>query len=320
VKTALITGITGQDGSYLAKFLVEKGYHVIGITRSESASNAANLQILGIENNVMFVTVDLLDFRSVLNTLTKFQPDEIYNLAAQSSVGLSFEQPIGTMNFNIVSVMNLLEAIRLFNKKIKLYQASSSEMYGKVTDLPITIHTPMHPLSPYAISKASAYWTVVNYRESYGLFACNGVLFNHESYLRKTNFFVKKVISEAIKNRHNPDWVLHVGNIYVRRDFGYAPKYVEAMWKMLQKNEASDYLICSGKSYLLKDIAHYIFNKLDIPLSKIIESPELYRPTDIYDIYGDNEKAKKELDWDYELNFYEVIDILIEEEMKYAPL
>jgi GDPmannose 4,6-dehydratase len=205
----------------------------------------------------------------------------------------------------------------LIKNDTKLYQASSSEMYGKVETLPIVIGTPMHPLSPYAISKASAYWTVVNYRESYGLFACNGVLFNHESYLRAESFFVKKVVGEAVKNRNNPDWVLKVGNIDVSRDFGYSPKYVEAMWLMLQHEIPKDFIICSGQSYLLRDIINYVFKKLDIDTEKIMVCKDLYRPTDILDIYGDNDLAITELGWDYKSNFYEVLDILIQEELKH---
>jgi GDPmannose 4,6-dehydratase len=182
-KTAFITGISGQDGAYLSHLLLSKKYRIIGITRSHNDDNLNRLKLLGVNSYVIMEECDLLDISSVINMINKYKPDEIYNLAAQSSVGLSFKQPIGTINFNIVSVLNLLEAIRIIKPNVKFYQASSSEMYGKVKDLPVTLNTPMHPLSPYAISKASAHWLVVNYRESYGLYACNGVLFNHESFL-----------------------------------------------------------------------------------------------------------------------------------------
>lgn len=316
MKTALITGISGQDGAYLANLLVQKKYKVIGVTRNNHSSNLERLAFLGIVNDVAIVECDLMDMSSVINVINTHKPDEIYNLAAQSSVGQSFHQPIGTIQFNMISVLNLLETIRLFSPNTRFYQASSSEMYGKVKDLPVTINTPMHPLSPYAISKASAYWAVVNYRESYHLYTCNGVLFNHESFLRGDNFFIKKVIKESVNNRYNPQWILKVGNIDVKRDFGYSPKYVEAMWLMLQQEAPKDFMICSGKSYYLRDIIKYVFGKLGISIDKLNVSSELYRPTDIEDIYGDNNTAINQLGWDYKMDFWEVLDILIDEEVK----
>ncbi|WPV68983.1 GDP-mannose 4,6-dehydratase [Chitinophaga sp. LS1] len=316
MKTAIITGITGQDGAYLAELLLKKNYKVIGITRNNHVSNLEKLAYLGIGDKVKMVECDMMDMSSVINIINTFRPDEVYNLAAQSSVGLSFNQPIGTIQYNIISVLNLLEALRLIKNDTRFYQASSSEMYGTVKSLPVTTDTPMHPLSPYAISKASAYWTVVNYRESYGLYACNGVLFNHESFLRSESFFVKKVVGEAVKNRNNPDWILKVGNIDVKRDFGYSPKYVEAMWLMLQQDHPKDFMICSGKSYLLRDLIDHVFKQLNIPAEKLIVSQELYRPTDILDIYGDNSSAISALGWNYDYNFYDVLDILISEELK----
>jgi GDPmannose 4,6-dehydratase len=205
----------------------------------------------------------------------------------------------------------------MVDKKIKFYQASSSEMFGKVQHLPITEESTLHPLSPYAISKASSYWTVINYRESYGLFACNGILFNHESILRSNNFFVKKVIIESIRISKGLQDVLKVGNIELRRDFGYAPEYVKAMWLMLQQKKADDFIICSGKSVSLKEIIYYVFKKLDINRNKIVIDHILYRPTDIEDIYGNNSKAKKNLGWKYELSFFQVLDILIAKELEH---
>jgi GDPmannose 4,6-dehydratase len=314
IKTAFITGISGQDGAYLSKLLLEKNYKIVGITRNNHADSLEKLKQLHITDSIIMEECDLLDISSVISLINKYMPDEIYNLAAQSSVGLSFKQPIGTINFNIVSVLNLLEAIRIIKADIRLYQASSSEMYGKVTELPVTINTPMHPLSPYAISKASAHWIVVNYRESYGLYACNGVLFNHESFLRSNGFFVKKVLQETVRNHHNPDWVLKVGSIDVKRDFGYSPNYVEAMWLMLQAEIADDFIICSGKSITLRSIIEYVFAKLDVSINKLVIDDAFIRPTDIEDIYGDNSPAKTKLGWQYELDFYQVLDILIEEE------
>jgi GDPmannose 4,6-dehydratase len=314
MKTAIVTGITGQDGAYLSELLLSKGYKVIGIIRSYNNSNLSKMKYLKIEKGIQFEECDLTDIPSIISILKKYKPTEIYNLAAQSSVGLSFEQPIGTITFNSLSVLNLLESIRIQKNDIAFYQASSSEMFGKVTHLPITEESPMHPLSPYAISKATAFWSVVNYRESYGLFACNGILFNHESYLRSNNFFVKKVIRDSVNVAKGKLDVLRVGNIDIKRDFGHAKEYVKAMWAMLQYHKADDYLICSGKSVSLREIIYHVFNRLNIPRDKIVSDKSLFRPTDIEDIYGDNAKAKTVLGWNYDYNFFEILDKLIEEE------
>ena len=313
---AIITGITGQDGAYLSKLLLSKNYRVIGLSRRSTTQNLVGLNYLGIKDEVILEACDLMDISQIINIITKYKPDEIYNLAAQSSVGLSFSQPIGTIQFNISSVLNLLEAIRIVDDKIKYYQASSSEMYGKVLNLPITEQTPFHPLSPYAISKAAAHWTTVNYREAYGLFACCGVLFNHESYLRSDNFFIKKVLRDSIKIAKNQRDKLEVGNIDVKRDFGFAPDYVDAIWKVLQFEEADDYLICSGSSVYLRDVIYHIFNRLNIDRDRLYINPEFYRPTDIEDIYGSSEKAKSKLNWKYNKSFFEVLDIMLEEELQ----
>lgn len=318
MKTAIITGISGQDGPYLAKLLLEKGYKVIGTVRSYRCANSKNFEYLGIEKEVMLEELDLLDMANVIRIIQKHKPDEIYNLAAQSSVGLSFEQPLGTFSFNTTSVNNLLESIRLFSPLTKLYQASSSEMYGRVKTMPIGLETPMHPISPYGVSKMASYFMITTYRESYDLFVCNGVLFNHESYLRSNNFFVKKVIRDSIAIRNGKLDKLIVGNLNVKRDFGYAPKYVEAMWKILQSNKADDFIICSGKSILLKDIVEYVFEKLGLDKNLIVENRDFFRPNEIEEICGDNSKAKKDLNWKYDFSFFDVLDILIDEELKNA--
>jgi len=315
MKTAFITGISGQDGAYLADFLLKKNYKVIGITRDINSTNFDKLKYLNIYNIVTIEACDLLDISSIINLINKYKPDEIYNLAAQSSVALSFQQPIGTIHFNVVSVLNILESIRICKPNVRYYQAASSEMYGRVENLPIKIDTSMHPLSPYAISKASGYWIVQNYRESYSLFACNGVLFNHESFLRSNSFFVKKVINESVKNRNIPNWKLKVGNIDIKRDFGFSPNYVEAMWLMLQTKKAKDYIICSGVSITLRSIIEHVFLRLNISPDKLLIDIDLYRLTDIDDIYGDNSLAKKELGWNYDKDFFNIIDILIDEEI-----
>ena len=315
MKTAIITGISGQDGPYLAKLLLEKGYKVIGTVRSYRCVNTKGFQYLGIENKIILEELDLLDIANVVRLMQKYNPDEIYNLAAQSSVGLSFEQPLGTFSFNTTSVNNLLESIRLFSPSTKLYQASSSEMYGRVKNMPITLETPMHPISPYGVSKMASYFMITTYRESYGLFVSNGVLFNHESYLRSNNFFVKKVIRDAIAIKNGKLQFLKVGNLDVKRDFGYAPLYVEAMWKILQNKIADDFIICSGVSIKLRDIVEYVFDKLQLDIKLIKVDEALLRPNEIDEIYGDNSKAKELLDWKYEMSFFDVLNILIDEEI-----
>ena len=320
MKTALITGITGQDGAYLSRLLLKNDYRVIGLVRSNKKATLTGLQYLDIEKEIVFEECDLMDMPQLIRLLRQYEPTVVYNLAAQSSVSLSFQQPVGTINFNIASVLNLLEAIRLVNPAIRFYQASSSEMFGRVLNLPVREQTPLHPLSPYAISKATAHWMAINYREAYGLFTCCGILFNHDSYLRQSTFFTKKVIQEAIAIKYQGKLQLEVGNIEVKRDFGYAPKYVEAMYLMMTQDKPADYLICSGQSVLLKDIIVHIFNRLEIPLSKIVVNPAFYRPTDIEDMYGCPDKSHKELGWDYQMSYFEALDVMLEEELYNSKL
>lgn len=315
MKTAIITGITGQDGAYLSKLLLGRGYKVVGLARSDTKEGMKGLEYLNILNQITIIECDLTDITQIIKILNQYKPTEIYNLAAQSSVSQSFANPIATFKFNTISVFNLLEAIKITDPKIKFYQASSSEMYGRVPELPIRENTVFHPLSPYAISKASAHWICVNYRESYNMFICCGILFNHESYLRTESFFVKKIITQAIKISKGEQEQLNVGNIDIMRDFGYAPKYVEAMYLMMQKETSNDYHICSGGSVSLRDLIEYTFNKLHIPRSKIHIDTNLFRPAEIENIYGANDKAKTELGWDYNLSAYDMMDLLIEEEL-----
>ena len=315
-KTALITGITGQDGAYLARLLLNKNYRVIGLVRGYNSANLAGLSYLGIKEQVELLTCDLLDISQVFKIIEQVEPTEIYNLAAQSSVSLSFQQPIGTFQFNTLSIFNILEVIKMLNKNIRFYQASSSEMYGKVNHLPITEDSILHPLSPYAISKVAAHFTCIHYRESYDLHISCGILFNHESYLRQNTFFVKKVIQDSIKISKGHLNALKVGNIDVRRDFGYAPKYVEAMYLMLQQENPSDYLICSGQTISLREIIYYIFDKLNIPYHLCQIDNQLYRPAEIEDMFGNNAKAKAELNWDYDLSIYQTLDLLLNEELE----
>lgn len=312
---ALVTGITGQDGAYLGKLLIEREYQVIGLVRSYSYVNNKGLEYLNVNNKIQLVECDLIDLSQVISIINEFQPTEIYNLAAQSSVSLSFRQPIGTISFNIISVLNLLEAIRLVKPDIRFYQASSGEMFGITNDLPILETTAIVPISPYAISKSSAFWITKNYREAYGLFSCSGILFNHESFLRSDNFFVKKVIKQSINIKAGKSKFLEVGNIDIKRDFGWAPKYVEAMYLMLQQDVPDDYIICSNRSVSLRSIIEYVFDYLGVSIDRLVISEKLYRPTEILDNYGDNTKARNILSWNYDLSFYDVLKILIDEEI-----
>ena len=252
----------------------------------------------------------------IINLINKYNPNEIYNLASQSSVGASFSNPIETLNFNILSTANILESIKLLDKKIKFYQASSSEMFGSSNSLPFTEKSIFHPVSPYGISKASAHWITVNYRESFGLFTTSGILFNHESTLRGSNFIVKKIIKTALDIKSNEKEFLEVGNIDIKRDFGFAPKYVEAMYLMMQYEKPDDYIISSGVSVSIKEIIYYVFEKLNISKDKIRINNDFFRPNEIVDIYGDSTKAKKILNWDYDMSFFDVLDILVEEEKR----
>lgn len=323
-KTVLITGITGQDGAYLSSLLSKEGHQIYGLTRSYHENALQKLKAIGVEDKVHIEECDLLDLSNVIQCLEKFRPDELYNLAAQSSVGQSYTRPIGTYQFNLLSVVNLLEAIKLVNKNIKFYQASSSEMYGiekgQTNSLPITENSVMNPVSPYAISKAAAHWTVKTYREAYGIFACTGILFNHESFFRSDNFFIKKIIQQSLAIKEGKQNLLKVGNLDIKRDFGFAPRYAEAIYSIMQNNTPDDFIVCSGRSIKLRDIVNFIFDELNLPHNLIVEDPTLFRPTDIPDIYGDNSKIKKILNWNYELDFFQVLKWLIEEESLGRPI
>ncbi len=320
MKTALITGITGQDGAYLSKYLLGKNYKVYGITRNLLAGNLNGLNFLNVLKEVELIEANLLDLSNIIRILEKYQPDEIYNLAAQSSVGLSFDQPIGTLEFNIISIANILEAVRIINKNIKVYQSSSSEMYGNVdkNKLPIDENFIIHPASPYGISKASAHWISVNYREAYRIFISCGILFNHESVLRRPNFVTKKIITGALKIKNGEMDYLTVGNTSVQRDWGYVPEYVKVMWKMLNVHTPDDYIICSGEAHSLQEFIEKVFNSMKLdPIKYVQTDKSLYRPVELEVIYGNPTKAKSALGWNYTISFDELIDRLIEDEIKY---
>jgi GDPmannose 4,6-dehydratase len=313
MKSALITGITGQDGSYLSKYLLDKGYKVYGIIRDSTASNLANLKILNIEDSVELIHANLLDLSNVIRVLNSTKPNEIYNLAAQSSVGFSFEQPIWTIEFNVMSTLNLLEAIRIIPLEVKYYQASSSEMFGKVKELPVTEETKFHPVSPYAISKASDHWIAINYRESYGLFCCCGILFNHESILRPKHFVTKKILETASRISKGYKEKLNIGNIEIKRDWGYAPEYVKSMWLMLQQEKPDDYVIATNEAHSLKEFIELTFSCFGLNWEEhVIICKELYRPSDIDVIYGNPQKAKDKIGWKYNLSFRQLIELLVE--------
>lgn len=317
MKTAIITGISGQDGAYLAKLLLEKGYSVFGIIREEKQLPIMGLSFLGIQDKVLLKKVDLLNRRKVEELIQELQPNEFYNLAAQSSVGLSFKDPVETFQFNTISVINILEAIRKFSKETRYYQASSSEMFGNIGEdyLPLKESMLFHPASPYGISKASAHWITVNYREAYQLKACCGILFNHESCLRGDSFVIKKIIRSALAIKNKEQDKLQLGNLSVQRDWGYAPKFVEAMWLMLQQGEFKEYLICSGEVNSLKDVAMKIFAQLELDFDKhVVIEKTLMRNLELEIIYGDNSMAKNDLNWNYNMTMDDLIHTLIEDE------
>ena len=313
---AIITGITGQDGAYLAKLLISKGYKIIGVVKDSNNINKSRLEYLSIADQILWQQCELTKKVEVEKLLQQHNPTEFYNLAAQSSVFKSYQDPILTLSFNTLSVAIILECIRQVDKKIKFYQASSSEMYGNVNSFPITENSTLYPVSPYAVSKCTSFWLTVNYRESFGMFCTSGISFNHESYLRNENFIIKKILNTAFDILDGKKEILELGNIDIRRDFGYAPKYVEAMYLMMQHSSPDHYILASGKSVSLKDVVFYIFDKLNISRDKIVVNTDLYRPNEIMDIYGDSSKAKKFLNWEYEISFFDVLDIIIDESIE----
>jgi len=305
---ALICGVSGQDGAYLARFLLEKGYHVVGTSRDAMATSFGSLCELGILNEVETVSMAVNDFRSVLHTLKRHAPDEVYNLAGQTSVGLSFEQPVETMESIAGGTLNLLEAIRFVDHPIRFYNAGSSECFGDTGDKPANELTPFQPRSPYAVAKASAHWMVHNYREAYGLFACTGVLFNHESPLRPARFVTQKIVRTAVRIAQGSKEKLHLGNIEIQRDWGWAPDYVEAMWAMLNTKQADDYVIATGRTVSLEYFTAKVFEQFGLDWEKFVELDHaLLRPTDILVGRADPSKAKEVLGWSSKADVDEVI-------------
>lgn len=320
MKKALICGVSGQDGSYLAKFLLEKGYHVFGASRDAQASPFTNLKKLGIKDKINLISINITDFGNTLECINKIKPDEIYNLAGQSSVRLSFDQPHETHESISTGNLNLLEAVRFSNLPIKLYNAGSSECFGD-SSIPATENTIFHPRSPYAIAKATAFWQIANYREAYNLFTCTGILFNHESPLRPAHFVTKKIISTACKIHQDKSRKLSLGNINIERDWGWAPDYVEAMWLMLQQNQPKDYIIATGKSHTLKQFIDFTFSALDLNWEEHVVIDEvLRRPTDLQIGRADPGRANTELKWKATLGLNSIIENMIEQELSYSNL
>ena len=316
MKTALISGISGQDGSYLAQLLLEKGYNVCGTSRDAQMSTFNNLSYLGIRNQIKLDSMSLNDFRSVLQVLTKYQPDEIYNLAGQSSVGLSFQQPVETLESIATGTLNLLEAIRFIGAKIKLYNASSSECFGDLGGQPATEITPCRPRSSYAVAKSAAFWEIANYREAYNLFACSGILFNHESTLRPQRFVTQKIASVVCKIAKGSNEKLHLGNISVQRDWGWAPEYVKAMFLMLQQDEPDDYIIATGETYSLQDFVLEAFTSVGLDWQDHVEIDQsLYRPTDISVGRANPIKAEQKLGWKANYKMPDVVRMMVKERM-----
>jgi len=312
MKRALICGVSGQDGAYLARLLLDKGYAVFGTSRDAEASRFENLARLGIRESVSALSVTLTDFRSVLQAIIRTEPDEIYNLAGQSSVGLSFEQPVETFESLGIGPLTLLEAIRFTKRGIRLYNAASSECFGNTPTGGACEETPFRPRSPYAAAKAAAYWQVANYREGYGIFAVSGLLFNHESVLRPRRFVTQKVIAAAKAIAAGDPSKLGLGNLAIRRDWGWAPEYVEAMWLMLQQERPRDYVIATGQSNSLQDFVAAAFASFDLDWRDHVEhDPALTRPTDIGESRGNPARARNELGWEARKQMPDVVQAML---------
>lgn len=297
-KTALIFGISGQDGAYLAKLLLAKGYRVVGTSRDAQASRFDNLARLGLEDNVQLESASMHDFRSVHQLIVTIRPDEVYNLAGQSSVGLSFDQPIETLESIALGTLHILEAIRISNLPIRFYGAGSSECFGDTGGVPASEETPFRPRSPYAVAKATAFWETTNYREAYGLHACTGILFNHESPLRPKRFVTQKIIQGACQIAQTGQGRLKLGNIDISRDWGWAPEFVEAMWLMLQQEQPRDFVIATGRTITLREFIRIAFKHYGLDWAQWVDSdPTLIRPTELMVSCGDPSLAHHVLGW-----------------------
>jgi GDPmannose 4,6-dehydratase len=314
-KRALITGITGQDGSYLAEFLLDKGYHVGGILRRSSTETFERID--HIKDDIELKHADLLDQMSLISAIKEFKPHEIYNLGAQSFVPTSWKQPILTSEFSGIGVTRLLEAIRFVDSGIKFYQASSSEMFGKVQEVPQSENTPFYPRSPYGVAKLYGHWITVNYRESYDMFTVSGILFNHESPRRGREFVSRKVTEGVAKIKLGLEDKISLGNLDARRDWGYAKDYVEMMWRMMQEDSPEDYVVASGKTHSVADLVKTAFEFVGLNCEDyVIQDPKLFRPAEVDLLVGDPSKAKKNLGWEPQVSFKELIEMMVEADIE----
>lgn len=312
-KCALITGITGQDGAYLADFLLKKRYNVFGTFRRTSTPNFWRLSYLRIDANVNYITADLIDTPSLIDAIKISKPDEIYNLAAQSYVGTSFEQPLTSGEFSGLSVTRMLEAVRLVDPQIKFYQASSSEIYGSVGTPKQNENSVFKPRSPYAIAKLHGYWSTKMYREGYGIFAANGILFNHESPLRGLEFVTRKITNAVAKIKLGLKNDLKLGYLDSFRDWGYAPEYVEGMWKILQQKRPDDYVLATGESHSVKEFLKIAFDHLDLKWEKYVKKDKrFYRILEVERLEGDSSKAKKSFGWNPKIKFKDLVKIMVD--------
>ena len=318
IKKALITGITGQDGSYLAEFLLAKGYEVHGIIRRASTFNTGRIDHLYQDPHINGVRLflhygDIADSTNLIKLLYRLQPDEVYHLAAQSHVRVSFDIPEYTGDVTALGTIRILEAIRETGLKTKFYQAGSSEMYGKVLETPQRETTPFYPRSPYGVAKVYSHWITVNYRESYGLFACNGILFNHESPRRNETFVTRKITAAAARIKAGLQNRLYLGNLDARRDWGYAKEYVEAMWLMLQQDEPDDFVIATGEAHTVQDLLSEAFDCVELDWHELVDiDPKYYRPAEVDLLLGDASKAKQKLGWEPKTRFRELVRLMVD--------
>ena len=319
-KCALITGITGQDGAYLAELLLSKGYRVIGAFRRASTVNTARLDALGISGEIELVPFDVTDHGNMRRTVDRIGPNEVYNLAAQSFVRVSFEQPITTGDITGVGAVRLLEVVREVDPAIRFYQASTSEMFGRAQEVPQGEKTPFYPRSPYAAAKLYAHWMTVNYREAYGMHASSGILFNHESPLRGVEFVTRKITLAAARIKYGLQDRLKLGNLSAKRDWGYAKEYVEAMWLMMQQAEPEDYVIATGRTHSVEDFVEAAFSAagLDSWERYVVVDPAFMRPAEVDLLLGDSRKAKQKLGWEPKTTFEELVSLMVESDLQRA--
>ncbi|PYM14229.1 MAG: GDP-mannose 4,6-dehydratase [Candidatus Rokuibacteriota bacterium] len=314
MKTALITGITGQDGSYLAETLLEKGYTVVGMVRRASSENYERLD--HIRDRLELRQADLLDQLSLIRVLEQTRPDEVYNLAAQSFVPTSWSQPVLTGEFTALGVTRVLEAVRLVNPAIRFYQASSSEMFGKVRETPQDERTAFHPRSPYGVAKVYGHGITVNYRESYGLFACSGILFNHESPRRGLEFVTRRISDGVARITHGLTSVLRLGNLEARRDWGFAGDYVHAMWLMLQQDQPDDYVVATGESHSVQDFVEVAFGHVGLDwIERVVVDPALKRPAEVDRLLGNAAKARERLGWAPKVKFPDLVRMMVDADL-----